>query len=195
MLIEVLSKYKYFVNLRKMAHSAKNISKDYLHYCNIIVFWPLLTSWFFSPPTLRGCLICFTPNHMVHDFLQLQAFTLFHSLYSGSHPLLEIYLWLLSDAKYCLLVLVLLTWQCLEVLKVALSVTTILLDFRPCVVVRVVTGGATLGWVILAIQAVFLALSNLIIDGDLCMVLLHVEGIPASDLDFWVHFLNQAFSS
>ncbi len=81
MWIEWLGKYKYFVNLRKMC---QNVNKNYLLYCNIILFWPLLTSWFLSPPPPAFIsLISFTaPHQRVHDF--------FHPPYSSAHPLPEI---------------------------------------------------------------------------------------------------------
>ncbi len=51
MLIEWLWKYEYFVNFNNMVHSLKHFSKIYLLYCNIMLFRPLLTSWFeLSPP-------------------------------------------------------------------------------------------------------------------------------------------------
>ncbi len=53
MLIECLYTYEYFVNLKKMVNSTTQFNKNDLLYCNIMLFWLLLTSWFLSPPTYQ----------------------------------------------------------------------------------------------------------------------------------------------
>ncbi len=45
----------------KMVCSANKFNKNYPLYRNIMLFWPVLTSWFFNPHPIRGWLISFTP--------------------------------------------------------------------------------------------------------------------------------------
>ncbi len=69
MSIEWLWKYEYFVNMRQMACSAKNINTIYLCYGNMFLTTTDKLIFFLSTTTpTRGCLIYFTPPYQrIHD--------------------------------------------------------------------------------------------------------------------------------
>ncbi len=75
MLIEWLLKYEYIVNI-KMVHRAKHINKNNFLHCNIKLFWPLLTSYFFShppyywTPSIRGSMFFHPPYYFAHPILE-----------------------------------------------------------------------------------------------------------------------------